>query len=81
MEVVSSFYSVSKEDMENRQNEVIDNATKLHPKNQKEGLWWINLARVNKLLLRTMKLKLTIKHMLSLLKMTLELRRVIKIQK
>jgi len=49
MKVVSSFYSVSEEDMENRQNEVIDNATKLHPKNQKKkDLYWINLARVNK---------------------------------
>ena len=36
MKVVSSFYSVSEENMENRQNEVIDNATKLHPKNQKK---------------------------------------------
>ena len=27
---------MSEEDMENRQNEVIDNATKLHPKNQKK---------------------------------------------
>ena len=36
MKVVSSFYSVSEENMENRQNEVVDNATKLHPKNQKK---------------------------------------------
>ena len=36
MKVVSSFYLVSEEDMENKQNVVIDNATKLHPKNQKK---------------------------------------------
>lgn len=36
MKVVSSFYSVSEEDMENKQNVVIDDATKLHSKNQKE---------------------------------------------
>ena len=36
MKVVSSFYSVSEEDMENKQNVVIDDATKLHPKDQKK---------------------------------------------
>ena len=36
MKVVSSFYSVSEEDMENKKNVVIDDATKLHPKNQKK---------------------------------------------
>ena len=36
MKVVSSFYSMSEEDMENRQNVVIDDATKLHPKDQKK---------------------------------------------
>ena len=50
MKVVSSFYSMSEKDMENRPNVVIDDATKLHPKNHKKGLSWINLGRVNKLL-------------------------------
>ena len=36
MKVVSHFYSVSEEDMENMENVVIDDATKLHPKNQKK---------------------------------------------
>lgn len=36
MKVVSSFYSVSEEYMENKQNVVIDDATKLHAKNQKK---------------------------------------------
>ena len=36
MKVISSFYSVSEEDMENKQNVVIDDATKLHPKNQEK---------------------------------------------
>ena len=36
MKVVSNFYSVSEEDMENMKNVVIDDATKLHPKNQKK---------------------------------------------
>jgi len=37
MKVVSSFYSMSEEDMENKQNVVIDDATKLHPKDQKNA--------------------------------------------
>ena len=37
MKVVSGFYSVSEEDMENRQNVLIDDSTKLHPKDQKKG--------------------------------------------
>ena len=36
MKVVSHFYSVSEEDMQNMENVVIDDATKLHPKNQKK---------------------------------------------
>ena len=36
MKVVSHFYSVSEEDMKNMENVVIDDATKLHPKNQKK---------------------------------------------
>ena len=36
MKVVSDFYLVSEEDMENMKNVVIDDATKLHPKNQKK---------------------------------------------
>ena len=36
MKVVSSFYLVSEEDMENKKNVVIDDATKLHLKNQKK---------------------------------------------
>ena len=36
MNVVSHFYSVSEEDMQNMENVVIDDATKLHPKNQKK---------------------------------------------
>ena len=38
MKVVSHFYSVSEEDMENKQNVVIDDAKKLHPKDQKKRL-------------------------------------------
>ena len=34
MQVVSHFYSVSEEDMENMENVVIDDATKLRPKNK-----------------------------------------------
>jgi hypothetical protein len=36
MKVVRHFYSVSEEDMENKQNVVMDDATKLHPKDQKK---------------------------------------------
>ena len=36
MKVVTSFYSVLEEHMENKQNVVIDDATKLHPKDQKK---------------------------------------------
>jgi len=36
MKVVSSFYSVSEEDMENKQNVLIDDTTKLHRKDQKK---------------------------------------------
>jgi len=34
--IVSSFYSVSEEDMANKQNVVIHDATKLHPRDQKK---------------------------------------------
>ena len=36
MKVVSDFYSVSEEDMENMENVVIDDATKVRPKNQRK---------------------------------------------
>jgi len=36
MKVVSYFYSVSEEDMENKQNVVIDDVTKLNPNDQKK---------------------------------------------
>ena len=36
MNIVNHFYSVSEEDMQNMENVVIDDATKLHPKNQKK---------------------------------------------
>ena len=36
MKVVSSFYSVSEEDMANKKNVVIHDATKLHPRDQKK---------------------------------------------
>jgi len=85
MIVVRSFYIGSKEDMENKQEIVIHDATKLHPRDQQRISIVDKYNQGRQVILKMRKLKLTLKNMLPLLKMTLELmlerRRPIKDQK
>lgn len=84
MNIVNSFYLESEEDMANNQNIVIHDATKLYSSDQKRMPIVDKSSKGRNLLLKMRKLKLTLKNMLPLMRMRLELmferRRAIKHQ-
>lgn len=73
MNVVSSFYLGSEEDMENKQKIVIHDATKLHPRDQQRMSIVDKSSKGRHVTLKMRKLKLKVKNMFPLLRMKLEL--------